>query len=185
MKKVFSTLFVVLAAVFCSYAQSVSAPERISYQAVVRNASNALVVNQSVGIKVSILQSSVTGTAVYTETQTPTSNANGLISLQIGGGSVVSGTMSGIDWANGPYFIKTEVDPTGGTNYTITGTSQLLSVPYALYAKTSGSSTPGPQGIQGATGPQGPAGANGQGVPTGGTANQVLAKVNATDYTTQ
>jgi hypothetical protein len=128
------------------------------------------------------------------------------VSLEIGGGTVVSGNMATINWANGPYFIKTETDPTGGSSYTITGTSQLLSAPYALYAKTSGSSTPGPQGpagpqgpigLTGATGPQGPIGligpqgptgtpgVNGQGVPTGGTTGQVLAKVNATDYNTQ
>ena len=159
--------------------QVVAAPEKMSYQAVIRNASNNLVASQAVGMQISILKASATGTAVYVETQTPTTNANGLVSLQIGSGTLVSGAMGTIDWSQGPYFIKTETDPTGGTNYTITGTSQLLSVPYALYAKTSGSSTPGPQGIQGATGPAG------QGVPTGGTANQVLAKVNGTDYNTQ
>lgn len=202
-------------------------PEKMSYQAVVRNTTNNLVTNQPVGMQISILQGSATGTAVYVETQTPTSNANGLVSLEIGGGTVVSGNMATINWANGPYFIKTETDPTGGSSYTITGTSQLLSAPYALYAKTSGSSTPGPQGpagpqgpigltgatgpqglqgetgpqgpigltgasgpqgLQGETGPQGPAGvpgANGQGVPTGGTTGQVLAKVDGTDYNTQ
>ena len=134
------------------------APEKMSYQAVVRNTTNNLVTNQPVGMQISILQGSTTGTAVYVETQTPTSNANGLVSLEIGGGSVVSGNMATINWANGPYFIKTETDPTGGSSYTITGTSQLLSAPYALYAKTSGSSTPGPAGPMG---PQGPAGANG------------------------
>ena len=166
-------------------------PEKMSYQAVVRNTSNNLVTNQPVGMQISILQGSSTGTAVYVETQTPTSNANGLVSLEIGGGTVVSGNMATINWANGPYFIKTETDPSGGSSYTITGTSQLLSAPYALYAKTSGSSIPGPagpMGPQGLTGPQGPAGtpgANGQGVPVGGTTGQVLAKVDATDYNTQ
>src|SRR5690554_566777 len=87
-------------------------------------------------MQISILQGSASGTAVYVETQTPTSNANGLVSLEIGAGTVVSGDFTTIDWANGPYFIKTETDPTGGTSYTITGTSQLLSVPYALHAKT-------------------------------------------------
>ena len=101
------------------------------------------------------------GSAVYEETHTTTSNANGLVTLEIGGGTVVSGTMATINWANGPYFIKTETDPSGGTNYTITGISQLLSTPYALYAKTSGSSTPGPQGPIGATGPVGANGTNG------------------------
>ena len=146
------------------------APEKMSYQAVVRNTTNNLVTNQPVGMQISILQGSPTGTAVYVETQTPTSNANGLVSLEIGGGSVVSGNMAAINWANGPYFIKTETDPTGGSSYTITGTSQLLSTPFALYAKTSGSSTPGPagpQGIQGPAGPQGPIGLTGATGATG------------------
>jgi hypothetical protein len=115
------------------FAQS---PEKMSYQAVVRDGSNNLVSSTTVGVQISILQGSTSGTAVYVETQTPTSNANGLVSLEIGAGTVVSGTFNTIDWANGPYFIKTETDPTGGTSYTITGTSQLLSVPYALHAKT-------------------------------------------------
>jgi len=110
-------------------------PQKMSYQAVVRNASNDLVTNQSVGIKISILQGSATGTPVYVETQTPTTNANGLVSMEIGNGTVVNGDFTTINWANGPYFIKTETDPAGGANYTITGTSQLLSVPYALYAE--------------------------------------------------
>jgi len=136
------------------------APQKMSYQAVIRNSSNNLVASAPVGMQVSILQGSPTGTAVYVETHMLNTNANGLASMQIGGGTVVSGTFSGIDWAAGPYFIKTETDPAGGTNYTITGTTQLLSVPYALYAETSG--TPGPQGPAGATGAQGPAGAVGQ-----------------------
>jgi hypothetical protein len=109
-------------------------PEKISYQAVVRDASNALITNQNVGVQVSILQGSTSGTAVYVETQVPTSNINGLVSLEIGSGTVVSGTFSSIDWSNGPYFIKNEIDPTGGTTYTISGVSQLMSVPYALHA---------------------------------------------------
>jgi hypothetical protein len=119
------------------------APNIMSYQAVIRNTSNALVTSSAVGMRISILQTSPSGTAVYVETQTPTTNANGLASIEIGGGTVVSGNFSTIDWANGPYFIKTETDPTGGTNYTITGTSQLLSVPYALHAKTAESVTGG------------------------------------------
>jgi hypothetical protein len=114
-------------------------PEKMSYQSVIRNTSNALVTNSTVGLRISILQTSPSGSAVYVETQTPTSNANGLVSVEIGAGSIVSGIFTSIDWANGPYFIKTETDPTGGTSYTITGTSQLLSVPYALHAKNSDS----------------------------------------------
>lgn len=130
----FTILFLFLS--FVAFAQ---APQKFSYQAVVRNASNALVSNASVGMRVSILQGSVAGTAVYVETQTASTNANGLLTLSIGEGTVVSGSMATIDWGAGPYFIKTETDPTGGTSYSITGTSQMMSVPYALYAAKSGS----------------------------------------------
>ena len=117
------------------------APEKMSYQAVIRNVSNALVANQTVGMQISILQTTATGTAVYVETQTSTTNANGLVSLEIGTGTGVSGDFTSIDWGNGTYFIKTETDPTGGTAYSIAGTSQLMSVPYALHAKTAESIT--------------------------------------------
>ena len=128
------------------------APQKMSFQAVIRNSSNALVTSTAVGMKISVLQGSASGTAVYVETQKPTSNANGLVSLEIGTGTPVIGTFAGIKWAEGPYFIKTETDPTGGTNYTILGTSELLSVPYALF---SANSTPGPKGDKGETGSQG------------------------------
>ena len=118
----------------CSFSQ---APNKMSYQAVIRNNSNSLVVNQSVGMRISILQGSVAGSASYVETQNPTTNTNGLVSIEIGGGTNVSGSFSSIDWGNGPYFIKTETDPNGGSNYSITGTSQLLSVPFALYSTKS------------------------------------------------
>src|ERR1035437_4068441 len=123
-----------LSAVFLIAHAFAQAPQKMSYQAVIRNSSNALITSSTVGMKISILQGSVTGTAVYVETQSPSTNANGLVSLEIGGGTVVSGIFAAIDWANGLYFIKTETDPTGGTNYTIIGTSQLLSVPYALFS---------------------------------------------------
>ncbi|HNU59751.1 MAG TPA: fibrobacter succinogenes major paralogous domain-containing protein [Aquaticitalea sp.] len=132
MKKIFTFLAAVLITATL-WAQS---PNSMNYQAVIRNSSNTLVTSTNVGMQISILQGSPTGTAVYVETQTPTTNANGLVSIEIGNGTVQSGDFTTIDWANGTYFIKTETDPTGGTGYTITGTSQLLSVPYALHAKT-------------------------------------------------
>ena len=131
MRKLF-TFFVALLLTATVFAQS---PEKMSYQAVIRDASDNLVKSQSVGMQISILQGSASGTAVYVETQEPTTNANGLVSIEIGTGTT-SDDFSTIDWANGPYFIKTETDPAGGTSYSITGTSQLLSVPYALHAKT-------------------------------------------------
>ena len=131
-------ILTIVAAIALTASAIAQSPEKMSYQAVIRNSSDQLVANQPVGMQISIIQGSATGSVVYAETQTPTSNANGLISIEIGGGTVVSGTFSSIDWTNGPYFIKTETDPTGGTGYTITGTTQLLSVPYALYAKNAG-----------------------------------------------
>ncbi|WP_257018464.1 hypothetical protein [Winogradskyella pacifica] len=147
--------YTILAAVLLTLSTFAQTPEKMSYQAVVRDSGDNLVANQPIGMQISILQTTATGTAVYVETQTPTTNINGLVTLEIGTGSVVSGDFATIDWSADTYFIKTETDPTGGSSYTITGTSQLMSVPYALYAKTSGSSTPGP------TGPQGPSGNDG------------------------
>jgi hypothetical protein len=115
----------------------------MTYQAVIRNASNNLVVNLPVKMKISILQGSASGTAVYSELHNPTTNANGLVALEIGGGTSPVGTIEGIDWGNGIYFLKTETDPTNGTNYTIVGTTQLLSVPYALHANCVPSSISG------------------------------------------
>ena len=134
-------LHTILAVILITATTFAQAPEKMSYQAVIRDSGDALVTNQAVGMQISILQTTATGTAVYVETQTPTTNANGLVSIEIGMGSVVSGDFSALDWSAGPYFIKTEIDPTGGSGYTITGTSELLSVPYALHAKTAESVT--------------------------------------------
>jgi uncharacterized protein (TIGR02145 family) len=112
----------------------------MSYQAIIRNSGGVLVQNTSIGMRISILKGSASGPEVYVETQTPATNPNGVVTIEIGGGTVVTGTFATIDWSDGSYFIKTETDPSGGTSYTISGTSQLLSVPYALYAITSGSS---------------------------------------------
>ena len=137
MRKFFIILAAVLltASVFMPQQTSAQAPEKMSYQAIIRNSSSQLVKSQAVGMQISILQGTVNGTVVYVETQTATTNANGLVTIEIGAGTT-SDDFTTIDWANGPYFIKTETDPTGETSYSITGTSQLLSVPYALHAKT-------------------------------------------------
>ncbi len=135
----------------------------MSYQSVIRDGSNVLVAATAVGIKISVLRGNATGTAVYVETHRKTTNANGLLSLEIGEGTALLGTFAGIDWANGPYVIKSETDPTGGTNYSIPGVTPLNSVPYALF---SANGTPGPQGSIGLTGPAGPTGLTG---PTGAT----------------
>ena len=164
-------LYTLLAAAMITATTFAQAPNKMSYQAVVRDALDVLVTNQAVGMQVSILQGSFTGTPVYVETHSPSTNINGLVSIEIGSGTVVSGAFNSIDWGNGPYFIKTETDPTGGTSYTITGTSQLLSVPYALRANIAdsvvGGSAVGPQGPIGLTGPQGLKGDTGAVGPQG------------------
>jgi hypothetical protein len=132
--RVIAILWVVFQSMINVYGQ---VPQKFSYQAVIRNASNALVINQAVGMRIFILQNSATGSAVYSETHTPTTNSNGLVSIEVGNGIVVSGSFSNINWSSSPYFIQTEVDPAGGTNYSIIATSQLLSVPYALSALNS------------------------------------------------
>jgi hypothetical protein len=130
MKKILQLCFALL---FVSVLNA-QAPGKFNYQAVVRNAANQLVTGSPVGVRVAILKGSTTGSAVYLETHIPISNANGLVSMEVGSGTAVNGNFSTIDWSNGPYFIKSDFDPTGGTNYTISNTTQLLSVPYALHA---------------------------------------------------
>ncbi len=135
MKKFYMTLLTV-ALTAVSIAQ---VPDKMSYQAVIRDTEGNLVTGQEIGMQISILQGTADGTAAYIETQTPITNANGLVSIEIGGddATAISGNFASIDWSDGPWFIKTETDPSGGTDYTITGTSQLLSVPYALHSGTS------------------------------------------------
>jgi hypothetical protein len=138
-------------------------------------------------MKISILQGTASGNVAYSETQIASTNANGLVSLEIGSGNVVSGTFASINWATGPYFIKTETDPLGGTNYSITGSNQLMSVPYALFSAngTPGPAGPqGPQGIAGANGSQGIAGANGNDGATGPQGAQGIAGANGNDGAT-
>uniref|UniRef100_UPI00404820AC hypothetical protein n=1 Tax=Algoriphagus sp. TaxID=1872435 RepID=UPI00404820AC len=133
-------------------------PQQISYQSVIRDGNNVVVASSPVGIKISLLKGSATGPAVYVETHRKTTNANGLVSLEIGTGTVLSGSFVSIDWANGPYLIQTETDPTGGTNYSIPAVIALNSVPYALFAANG---TPGPKGDIGAKGDKGDTGATG------------------------
>jgi hypothetical protein len=140
--------FTFVIAVLLSVGLWAQAPQSFSYQAVIRGTNNSLVVNKPVGIKVSLLQGSENGTAIYVETHKPTSNENGLVSIAIGGGNkdASSNAFTSIDWSKGPYFIKTETDPTGGTSYSLNNVSQLLSVPYAIHSKTAESLVGGNSG---------------------------------------
>jgi len=132
MKKLISTLIAITTISLTTFGQ---VPEGFKYQSVLRDAGNIILNNQAVGMQMTIRQGSAGGTVVYQEIFVPTTNAFGLINLEIGNGTVVSGDIALIDWVNGPYFIETAVDVTGGTSYVVMGTSQLMSVPYALYAK--------------------------------------------------
>lgn len=132
MKKIFACIFLLLVAVV-----NAQIPQSMNYQAVVRGAANQLVQEGIVGVRISILQGTPAGISVYQENHTATTNLNGLLTLEVGMGSMPLGTFAGINWENGPYFIQSEIDPLGGNNYSITSTSQLLAVPYALHAKTS------------------------------------------------
>lgn len=111
-------------------------PEKVSYQMLIRDSGNEIVSGQAIGVKVCLLQGSSSGTAVYEETHVQTTNASGLLSLEIGTGTSSGSSFSSIDWSSGTYYIETQVDLSGGTTYSISATSQLLSVPYALHAKT-------------------------------------------------
>jgi hypothetical protein len=137
MKRILLSLVAISTIAITSFGQ---APEGFKYQAVVRDAGNLILNNQAVGMQMTIQQGSIGGMTVYQETFATTTNAFGLVNLEIGSGTVVSGTFTTIDWSAGPYFIETAVDVTGGTSYVVMGTSQLMSVPYALHAKTAGSS---------------------------------------------
>ena len=135
MNKVF-LLLMLFGATF-SFGQT---PQGFKYQAVVRNADGVLLYNQVVSIKSSILADSPTGTAVYSETQTLATNEYGVVSLNVGEGTVLSGTFGSIAWGATTYFLKTELDLSGGSNFQFMGTSQIMSVPYALYAAKAGAS---------------------------------------------
>ena len=165
MKKIFS--FVILNCfVIVAFAQ---APQGFNYQAVARNSSGIALVSQPIGLQISLLQGTASGTIVYTETHAVTSNNLGLVNLVVGNGTVVTGTFTTINWAAGPYFIEVSMDITGGTTYLLMGTQQLMSVPYALYAENSGSGATGSTGVTGATGPTGPTGATGTAGVAGAT----------------
>jgi len=131
-------IFILLS--LCIFSASVfsQVPEKINYQAIIRNSTGDLVANNEVGIRIQILQGSELGASEYVEVHTAMTNENGLLTIEIGTGSIRLGILDSIDWSAGPYFLKVETDPTGGTDYTITGISQILSIPYAFYAKKAG-----------------------------------------------
>lgn len=187
----FLNFYILCIVIFCfaSIKQlSAQVPSGMSYQAVIRGSDNKLLINEIVSLRMSIIKGSAEGVPVYIESHRQSTNINGLVSIIIGEGEPLSGIFSSIDWAHGPYYLKTETDPNGGDDFSIMGTSQLLSVPYALYSAKSG--TPGPKGlsahdiwielgnegtleefIESLEGPQGPPG---PGLSDGSKLNQML-----------
>ncbi|MBQ4376691.1 MAG: hypothetical protein II793_03245 [Bacteroidales bacterium] len=136
MKNIFFILIVLLLPAIL-WAQ---APQAFGYQAIVVNADNTLIANQQIGLRISLLPGSADAEPLYSETHAPTTNANGLFSIEIGRGTPISALpIDSVDWTLGTYFLKSEIDPEGGSNYTIVSTMQLMSVPYALHANTASS----------------------------------------------
>ena len=125
-------LFIVLLMAKTSFAQ---APQSFRYQAVARDATGNVLANKNVSFKISLIQGSVTGTVVYSEQHAKTTNTFGLVDLEVGRGTSPSGNFQAISWGVNAYFVKVEMDPNGGSAYQNMGTSQLLSVPYALHAR--------------------------------------------------
>ncbi len=156
------TKILLLAAAFCmALIVQAQAPQKFNYQGIARTGLGAPLANQTLGLEITILSGT---TAQFVERHTATTSAIGLYTVQIGGGTAVTGTMGAVTWSAGNKNIKVGIDPNGGTNYTDMGTTELLSVPYALYAA---GGTQGPQGPQGVAGPTGPAGSNGATGATG------------------
>ncbi|MDG2153213.1 MAG: hypothetical protein P8K10_04695 [Crocinitomicaceae bacterium] len=169
MKKFIALIFLFLT----NFLLNAQAPEGVNYQAVIRDNLGNPIENTSVGIKIGIYQNTTVGTLVFEESFTPNTNTFGLVNFVIGQGSLISGDFSIIDWSSGPYFVEISADIDGGINYEAIGTQELMSVPYALYAKTAGNGPQGPQGepgndgAQGIQGEQGPQGIQGDPGPTG------------------
>ena len=164
MKRILTITFLLIT--FSSFAQT---PQAINYQGIARDGSGNPLMTQLLGMELTIHSGSPVGAIVYQETFSPTTNQFGLYTVKMGMGTPVSGTFSAISWGTNTYYLEIGMDITGGNAYVSAGTSQLISVPYALYAETSGSSIPGPTGAVGATGLTGAIGATGSIGVTGAT----------------
>ncbi len=159
MKKLILFASILLFSIY-GFAQS----SNFNYQGIARDSEGKPLASQNLKLRISLIDSIATGTTLYVETHPATTNAYGLYNVSIGSGTPVSGDITAIDWGNNDKYIKVEIDPAGGNNFSNLGTKELLSVPYAMYAHNG---NPGPQGDPGPIGPQGPAGATGPQGPQG------------------
>ncbi len=156
MKNMYRLFIVFIATHLLIYILHAQAPQFINYQAIARNAAGSVLQNQQVTVRLTIHNNTPNGAIAYIETDTVTTNQFGLFTISIGGASTIPGGFSGIAWGSGNKYLEVELDPLAGSNFSNMGTTQLLSVPYALYAETSGNG-------MGATGPTGADGLNGPG----------------------
>ncbi len=154
MKKIYSILLLWSLISTAAFAQNV--PQGINYQAIARNSSGSVYVNSNMQVRIGILSGSASGPTVYSENHQVITNQFGLFNLKIGAGQPLIGEFSDIQWTQGNQWIQVEVNP--GSGFETVGTSELLSVPFALYAESAGNGTSGPAGPQGEAGPQGPQG---------------------------
>jgi hypothetical protein len=134
-KKALRLFTLLMSGVVMEQTVSAQVPQTFNYQGIARDAGGNVLPNRRIGVELSVLDGGPTGTVVYSETFTDTTNAFGLFSMPVGGGTVVSGSFAGINWATGNKYLQTAIDLSGGTSYSLSGTTQLLSVPYALYAQ--------------------------------------------------
>ena len=164
MRKLYLTLLVILLSISYSTAQ---APHTFSYQTVIRDVNWGIMPDRDVSVLIRILEDSSLGPVVYSEEHFVQTSPIGLVNLEIGGGENYSGSFDDIDWGDHPYFLEVSVDINAGNNYILMGSTQLKSVPYALFSETSANpGNPGPQGEQGVQGPVGAQGLQGpQGNP--------------------
>lgn len=137
MKKII--LLLTLSFSLLNFANAQTPPNAFNYSAVARNAAEQPIATTTIGIQITILKTSPTGASQYSENHFVNTDAYGLFNLVIGAGAVQSGSMATIDWSNDNYYLKVGMDAAGGTNFLTMGTTQLLSVPYAMYAKSAGS----------------------------------------------
>jgi len=136
MKKII--LLLTLSFSLLNFTNAQTPPNAFNYSAVARNAAGQPIATTTIGIQITILKTSPTGASQYSENHFVNTDAYGLFNLVIGAGAVQSGSMATIDWSNDNYYLKVGMDANGGTNFLSMGTTQLLSVPYALYAKSAG-----------------------------------------------
>lgn len=134
MKKINLLLIFCLLILHLAHAQI--PPQGFNYSAVARNSAGQPIAISTIGIQISIVKNSALGTIVYSENHFVNTDAFGLFNLVVGGGAVQSGSMTNINWSNDNYYIKLGMDASGSTNFLNMGTTQLMSVPYALHAKT-------------------------------------------------